>query len=242
MEKCSSFGLPLLTTETVIQHLDASAMGTASETLIPVNYSRMPLVETDEELLLRAQADSDDEARRQCFNQLFARHQRKVALWCLRFTGDREMAADLAQEVFLKVYRSARSFQGQARFSTWLYSVARNHCLNYIKRRSRLLEREETTDVLPTSVEEAPDLLRSLERRNAARFVRKLMNEKLTPTEKRVMTLKYLHELPMETVTRMLGLENKSGAKAYVVSAMRKLRRAMKKAQPDGKASNEWSF
>ena len=70
------------------------------------------------------------------WNELFRRHQGRVALWCLRLTGDREAAADLAQEVFLKAFRYLDSYRGDSKFSTWLYSIARNHCFNEIKSRA----------------------------------------------------------------------------------------------------------
>jgi RNA polymerase sigma-70 factor, ECF subfamily len=55
--------------------------------------------------------------------------------------------------------------------------------------------------------------------------LRQLMQEALDETEAKVMTLHYVDELPLDSITRLLGLENPSGAKAYVVSARRKLQR-----------------
>jgi DNA-directed RNA polymerase specialized sigma24 family protein len=56
--------------------------------------------------------------------------------------------------------------------------------------------------------------------------MRKMWNEILDDTERRVMTLHYVDEMPLEVVTRLLGLKNVSGAKTYVVSARRKLKTA----------------
>jgi hypothetical protein len=57
--------------------------------------------------------------------------------------------------------------------------------------------------------------------------VRRLIQESLNEVETQVMTLHYLHEGPLDSVTRLLGLQNQSGAKAYIVSARRKLARAL---------------
>jgi DNA-directed RNA polymerase specialized sigma subunit len=65
-----------------------------------------------------------------------------------------------------------------------------------------------------------------LEQREAAELLRQLIRESLDETETKVMTLHYVNELPLDAVSRILGLTNTSGAKAYVVSARRKLRRA----------------
>src|SRR5215813_2766535 len=90
---------------------------------------------SDEELVALAQeaAGSPPVA---CINELFRRHYAQVARWCFRFSGDRESAADLAQEIFAKVHRSLGSFQGHSKFSTWLYSIARNECLNAVRARA----------------------------------------------------------------------------------------------------------
>jgi len=123
---------------------------------------------SDEELVARPRSQPESPEAERWLNELFQRHQRRVALWCLRITGNRESAADLAQEVLLRAFRSLESYRGDSKFSTWLYSITRNHCFSEIKSPS-----------------------------NA----------------------------PEEVVD--LKLENPSGAKAYVVSARRKLQRAV---------------
>jgi RNA polymerase sigma-70 factor (ECF subfamily) len=68
--------------------------------------------------------------REKFLNQLFERHHTRVAAWCYRMTGDVDSAADLAQEVFLKAFQNLDSFRGQSKFTTWLYSIARNQCMD----------------------------------------------------------------------------------------------------------------
>ena len=180
---------------------------------------------SDEELVDHYRAESDVRRGSALLDHLFRRHHARVAAWCLRMTGDVEAAADLAQEVFLKAFQRIDSFRGDSRFSTWLYSIARNHCWDEL--RSRAVRPENTADAM---MEEVPDLAEdisaALERREAVEIMQSLMRDSLDQTESRVMTLHYVHELPLDAVTRMLGLSNQSGAKAYVVSARRKLARA----------------
>jgi RNA polymerase sigma-70 factor, ECF subfamily len=146
-----------------------------------------------------------------------------VAIWCLRFTGDRQSAADLAQDVFLKAYRSIVSFRGDAKFSTWLFSIARNHCRNEMRARSVRLE--ETTDTVDLDLESGKEesVLTTLQKEESMRSMRALIGETLDETESLVMTLHYGDEITLAAITRLLGLTNASGAKAYVVSARRKL-------------------
>jgi len=68
------------------------------------------------------------------FDELFSRHTRSMVNFAYRFVRDRQMAEELAQEVFLKVYEGAAGYQPQAKFTTWLYRIATNVCLNEIRK------------------------------------------------------------------------------------------------------------
>ena len=180
---------------------------------------------TDEELVAQARECRDSSASRDLLDQLFARYQNKVALWCLRVTGNRESAADLAQDIFLRVYENLESFRGQAKFSTWLYTVTRNHCLNDATR--RMARRERQTDPLEIDIRKDDRFDLRLEDEQQNTFARKLIQEALDETEQRVLTLHYSEEMPLDAITRLMGLTNTTGAKAYVVSARRKLATAV---------------
>jgi RNA polymerase sigma-70 factor, ECF subfamily len=144
--------------------------------------------------------------------------------------GDRESAADLAQEICVKAYQNLGHFKGQSKFSTWLYSITRNHCLNAVRSRKSMPEMDSDEllmETLPDAGADGP--LASVERKQQAAIARQLINETLEETEKKVFTLHFGEELPLDAITRMLSLENASGAKAYLVSAKRKLDRAARR-------------
>ena len=182
---------------------------------------------SDEELVAQYRVD-DASTRDQYINELFRRNYSKVGRWCLRFTDNRESAADLAQEVFVKVYQNLNSFQGQSKFSTWLFSIARNHSLNMVRANARNAA-ELKAEVEEGFFDAVPDLGISahaaMEQQASAEMVRDLLNDALDETEKTVFTLHYAKSSSLATITTMLGLENQSGAKAYIVSAKRKLAR-----------------
>jgi RNA polymerase sigma-70 factor (ECF subfamily) len=67
----------------------------------------------------------------QAFAELVQRHQGRIFNLAYRFSRDRQDAEELAQEIFFKVWRHARSFRGDSLFSTWLYRLAVNTCLNH---------------------------------------------------------------------------------------------------------------
>lgn len=183
---------------------------------------------TDEELVAQFQSAAGSAGADSWINELFSRYHSKVATWCFRFTGDRESASDLAQDIFLKAYRNLGSFRRDAKFSTWLYSIARNHCINEMKARAvRRVEAAESltdiSDILDAGQESA---LARLEQKEFSKSVRSLIEGALDEVEMRVMTLHYGQEVALDAITRLLGLTNPSGAKAYIVSARRKLKAA----------------
>lgn len=68
------------------------------------------------------------------FEQILARHKRGVFNFCLKMLGDRAAAEDALQEVFLRVVRSAKDWERQAKLTTWIYTIARNHCIDAIRK------------------------------------------------------------------------------------------------------------
>src|SRR5678809_1400068 len=69
------------------------------------------------------------------FEVLLSRHRKPVYNFILRFVGDRETAEDLLQEAFMRVIKGAEAYKRQAKFTTWLYTIARNLCVDQTRRR-----------------------------------------------------------------------------------------------------------
>jgi len=83
----------------------------------------------DVELMLRFQAGDQN-----AFRRLFDRHKGRVINYCYRYCGNAQIAEELAQETFLRVYKAASRYQPKARFKTWLYKIAVNVCLNELRK------------------------------------------------------------------------------------------------------------
>lgn len=184
-----------------------------------------------DELLLDAWRRAEPDQRRAAADRLFANYYERVARWCFRFTGDRDSASDLAQEVFLKAHRSLDSFRGGSQFGTWLYSIVRNEALNRAKRNVPQMESEEALIAVP-SFEPSPEDAAS--RRSSTQRLHQFLNTTLDETERTIFTLHYGEDVPLDALTRMLNLTNSSGAKAYIVSAKRKLSRAVERLMARG--------
>ena len=84
---------------------------------------------TDEVLMMRFQGGDQS-----AFTRLVRRHKTPVYNFILRTVRSREVAEDLAQDVFVKVVQNAADFKHEARFSTWAYTIARNVCIDHLRK------------------------------------------------------------------------------------------------------------
>ena len=81
---------------------------------------------------------------RKAFALLFDRYHASVARFAFRFVGDRARAEELTQDIFVKLYRNAKSYKPSAKFKTFLFRVATNHCLNEVRRGEYRVEHTST--------------------------------------------------------------------------------------------------
>ena len=75
---------------------------------------------------------------KEAFREIVLRYQTRIYNMTYRFLGNREEAEDLSQEIFLSIYRNLKNFRHESKFSTWVYRIVQNHCINrsaYLKRR-----------------------------------------------------------------------------------------------------------
>ena len=87
------------------------------------------MTESDTELMVRFSKKSDEIA----FEEIVQRHHRNVINIIYRFLGHEEHTEDLAQEVFMKVFQSRKRYEPTAKFTTWIYRITANLCLNFIR-------------------------------------------------------------------------------------------------------------
>jgi len=96
---------------------------------LAMSDTEAPAADADARLMLEFQAGD-----LVAFELLFSRHSRAIVNFAYRFVRNREVAEELAQEVFIKVYDAGRNYRAEAKFTTWLYRIATNVCLNEIRR------------------------------------------------------------------------------------------------------------
>lgn len=178
---------------------------------------------TPEELIARSRAAADGGAP--YLEELFGRVHPQVAAWCLRLCGDVDLAADLAQEAMVRVHQRLDSFRMESRFSTWLYTVTRNVAINQLQSAQRKSSDWLDDRLIDRLSDPSPDAEQSAIEAQIGRQLQRAMRRDLEPLEAKVLYLHYVHGLTLPAITGLLGLTNRSGAKAPIVSAKRKLKK-----------------
>jgi RNA polymerase sigma-70 factor (ECF subfamily) len=178
----------------------------------------------DLDLLARYRSDPDGETGRRAASTLLARHRGRVYAWAVRVLRDHDDALDVSQVVLLKAWKALPGFDGRSRFSSWLFALTRNECLTAL--RPRILKRDESIDPYSFLVDDS-DPGRGLEDEEEERAMAALLRETLSPVEQQAIWLRCFERMPVDDVTRLLGLTQASGARVVLQSAREKLRRAL---------------
>jgi len=143
------------------------------------------------------------------FNRLVLKWEKKVYSIAFRMLQNREEAAEATQEVFLLAFKSIRRFRKDARFSTWLYRIALNHCITHARHRPRgihLSLDDENSDIstikqMRVAETQVGDLLHS-EQQN--RVLKALLH--LQPDQQAVIELKFFQEMTFDEIAAILSI------------------------------------
>ena len=177
------------------------------------------MLPTDRELMLAFQ-EGDELA----FVSLYNRHKGPVYGFCLKMVLDEEMARDVLQETFLRVYENKDRLANAASFRTWLFTIARNLSLNHLRRRART-EPLHATSLGRTLPDEGALPGVRLEKSEQVRLVNHFLRQ-LKPEYREVLVLREYQNLSYEeiaTVTRT----TLSSVKSRLFKARRKLARCL---------------
>jgi RNA polymerase sigma-70 factor, ECF subfamily len=190
---------------------------------LPVGLAAVEAPPGGEALSREAERDAIKACRRgerEAFDRLVLRYQRDVYRLCYRYVNNHEDANDLAQEVFLRAWRAIPRFRGESSFSTWLYRIAVNACLNF--RAARRPPAQELPEGLADPVA-GPDS--RAESDDEARRVRAAV-ARLPERQRATLILKVYHDLTHHEVAGILG-STVGTVKANLFHAVGNLRRLM---------------
>ena len=162
----------------------------------------------------------------QAYAGLVNRYQNYVFTLTLRMVKNREDAEEVAQDIFIKAYRSLADFRGAAKFSTWLYTIVNTSCITFLRKKKL-----EVHSLDNDSVFELADNQDSGSRANQVEQKSKLamVNNAialLSPDDAQIITLFYKAEQSLEEIARVLGMESNT-AKVRLHRARTRLKEKM---------------
>jgi RNA polymerase sigma-70 factor (ECF subfamily) len=184
---------------------------------------------SDQELMRIVQAGDYSPA-----SEIYERYSGRIYNFAFRFLRNSEAAEDATQEVFVKMMKHASQFHGDAKLSTWLFSITANWCRDYLRKADN--KAKEADDVLLTlpSPEQSAD--RNLEQRENETRVRKALAA-LTPEQREAILLSRYQGLSYAEIAQIAGC-SEGAVKTRVFRAMETLKKAL---TSDGRGGNEWS-
>ncbi|MFH1231382.1 MAG: RNA polymerase sigma factor [Planctomycetota bacterium] len=153
------------------------------------------VVDEDAQLMKRA-ARGDPNA----FRTLVIRHQASVLNVIYRFIGDRAEAEDLAQEVFIRIWQSRKQYEPLAKFTTYLYRIATNVCLNYV-RRKRIISLDDVAETGSDELSPATQLLKK-----ETDVIIKNAIDSLPPNQKMAVILHRFKGRSYKEISEVMGL------------------------------------
>jgi RNA polymerase sigma-70 factor (ECF subfamily) len=176
------------------------------------------VIPSDEVALVAAAKGGDLHA----FEELVRASQAEVYTLAFRLTGNEEDARDVAQEAYLRAFRSLKRFRGDARFSTWMHRITANCALTFLAKRTKGRHEELSSD--ESLADERPES--SPEMMAEAEFARDRLTDALSelpPRLRAVVVLRDVYDLPHEAIAAELGISQEA-AKVRLHRARRKLR------------------
>lgn len=155
-------------------------------------------------------------------DRLFDAHRGSIQRLCRRLLADDGQAEELVQETLIAAYEKLHEFHGGARFSTWIYGIARNLCLNARRKRTERL----TEDGVVDPAHPAADVLRLLQRSERASVLQRVSASTLTAAEQEAVQMRYVLDLPLPEIEHLLGV-SQGQARVILQRCKRKLSRGL---------------
>jgi RNA polymerase sigma factor (sigma-70 family) len=156
---------------------------------------------------------------RKSFAELYGRYIKKVENKCYSLLRDRKLSADFANDIMSRAYEKLPNFKGSSAFSTWLYTITYNHCIDYLRKKKKIHYPNYDRDhEIPEIIDENQEDLSEFTYQQLLEIM-----EKLHPEEKAMILMKYRDDLTIKQVAQALRISESAAkmrlkrAKARVV-------------------------
>ena len=142
------------------------------------------------------------------YADLVKRYQNFVFTITLRYTTSREDAEEIAQDVFVKAYRSLADFRGESRFTTWLYTIVTTTCITFLRKKKLDVHSLDNERVLATAENmDSGFRANQVEQKSRAQMVNEAI-KLLSPDDAKLITLFYKGEQSLEEIGQIMALES----------------------------------
>lgn len=171
-----------------------------------------------------------EENRHEEFGLLYDRYAEKVYHKCISFVKDVDLAQDLAHDVFLKTFINLKKFQGKSKFSTWLYSLTYNFCIDYLRKNNKVMV---NNDDLLVNIPDDDDEKNERELMSIASERLSAVLDVIPADDKMILLMKYQDELSIKEIQAALEV-SESAVKMRVKRAKAKAVEVYKTKYKDG--------
>jgi len=140
------------------------------------------------------------------FEELVTRYQKKVFYLCKRYLSAESDAEDATQEVFMKVFHALQSFDNRSAFTTWLFSIAINHCKTLLAKNQLHNQRYEYGNELAEDnyQDDSEDSSGDAETNDEKKCIQEVIH-KMKPDERDMILLRFTSELPIDDIAEIIG-------------------------------------
>ena len=166
------------------------------------------------------------------YADLVKRHQRFVFTLAMRFCKSREDAEEVAQDCFIKAYRSLASFQGQAKFSTWLYSIVYTTAMTFLRKKRVDTDSIDDENTYIQLENQSSGLNNNMaEKRSRSYYLNQAIG-RLLPDDAAIITLFYMGEQSLEEIGQTVGIDPNT-VKVKLFRARQRLKEKLEKSLKD---------
>ena len=158
------------------------------------------------------------------FDKLYVKYSNKVFSKCITLLKHEALAHDATQDIFLKIFLNLSKFGGKSKFSTWIYSITYNYCIDLIRKAKK------EKNIFPEDVENAPDLAEEVPDSPLLEIeVKKLkvILEKIPVGDKAVLLMKYQDDMSIKEISETLD-KSESAIKMKIKRAKHKVQKVYK--------------
>jgi RNA polymerase sigma-70 factor (ECF subfamily) len=154
---------------------------------------------TEEEIIKRLIHSNDTSA----FSLLYDKYADKIYHKCISFVKDKQLAQDLTHDIFVKIFITIKKFKFQSSFSTWVYRITYNFCIDFLRKQQKqqFIRLEDDNDTSILEEEESDDELFAI---SVDRL--ELILEQIAPEEKAILLMKYQDDLSIKDIADALDI------------------------------------